>query len=257
MSKIGIGIGLTQNPYGRPPPDFAQIEPGGNWLRPDYGLLDGSGNPIADGVAAASWAVRLGTSPLHAQATGANRPTWTASDSTGNGKPSLTFDSTDYFEQSTSNVITAAGTSWVFFVGKASSTAGGPILTSRRSAPYLATCFMGTNCYIAGDGSRASMNMTIADFTKSNLFWAVTQWRGTGQHPQVWINGVLQTITSGAPPATQQETESGSTGSMIGANSAGQRWYGRMFDLGFKNASTISTAQLAALGNYVRYRYGI
>jgi hypothetical protein len=88
--------------------------------------------------------------------------------------------------------------------------------------------FLGTNTYVHGDGVDVSSNMTIANSSaitqsSTNGFSSAHIYNGAGSNATIYLNGVLQPITS---VGTFQETENGTNGFYIGATSASQFWNG-------------------------------
>lgn len=185
------------------------------WLRADVGLLDESGSDATDGDPIAVWRDQSPFARQVVQTETSNRPVMVV-----NGirnRPALHFDGTDLLHDLSTNLVPAGAARTVVVVAQADeSSAGGALLTFRRTAPVctLQQGLVGGTYYVYSDGVNGAGNATIPNSIEAIRKPFVTAFvaPAAGQKLQVWLNGQPQTVTQ--PGAVG--LDSGSNGYTIG-----------------------------------------
>ena len=195
------------------------------WLRADQGVTLTSGK-------VSLWADQSGNGNDVVQNTGANQPT--LSTNAIGGRSAINFAGTTFMTNSNTNIVSAGGSPYSVLVVAKQGT--GALFTLRQNTLYSATLFSGTNTYVHGDGINTFANITIANSSGTTNgatpFKSCHAFQGAGTWPNIYLNGIQQTITSGLPPATRQTTENGSaTGFVIASDVAAQTWGGLISEI--------------------------
>lgn len=238
---IGIGLGLTNRRGG------AGFSPANQtlFLRSDRGVTLSSG-------AVSSW-----TDPdsgvSASQGTSGNRPTVSAN--AIGSRDALNFAGGKFLENSATNLGVAANSAYtVLCVAKGGN---GPLFNLRLSTRVSGSLFfnLGSSYLVHNDGANASSNVEIGDVsaTVAASFYSVHRYVGGANNPTIFLNDTQRAITS---VGTQQGTESGSTGFLVGLNAALVAWGGLIAELRVVTRA-ISDAEVAQWGSYVRSYYSL
>lgn len=184
------------------------------WLRADQGVTIGGGKVTG-------WNDLSGNANSAAQGTVANQPVFSA---TGlNGRPAIDFSGSTWFDNTTSNLVSAGSAYSVLIVAK---TGNGEIFTIRRGTLYSGSGFFqsGTTVvYSDGGGVTSTTVPNTAAITQTGTtgFKSCHKYSGTGTLPAIYLNGVAQTVAG-----SNQTTENAATGFQIGNNASLLPWGG-------------------------------
>lgn len=195
------------------------------WYRADQGL-------ITSGSAASQWSDLSGNGFHVYQGTGASQPLLVQNGI--GGRPTLDFSGGKLMSSSGLDMITPGGSAYsVLAVAKNGS---GALFTLRTSNVYSASIFYLSNTYVFSDGVNPAANMTVSNTlaetqSSTNAFKSCHRYKGVGTLVDIFLNGSQRAITSGAPPTTQQTTENGSAGFVMGSDAASQTWGGQIAEI--------------------------
>lgn len=181
-----------------------------------------------DSFSGATWTDKTGNGH---SASAVGTPTTT----TLGGKTALNLSGGVYFNSGASNIITAGAAFTAAFAGRSLNNVGGALFTARQSTQYEGCLVLDvgglgwTNQslnYYGGDGSTSPANVQLTTapgslITAAGGFHIVWSFPASGSAPTVYINGTAFTTSSGV-----RITETGTTGFMIGTDSANQTWSG-------------------------------
>ena len=151
-----------------------------SWVRAD----NVTGSPVSQMNAMPTTTVNM------AQSVGANRPTLNASDADFNGCPSLSFDTTDYFD---SDATISAGDFTIIWVGKYS--AANFVYERALGVGYA---YAGTNqsLQVVGGGGASSKNLSPNWLNGSTTTFR-HRFAGTHASNRLWKNGTEQVLSDG------------------------------------------------------------
>lgn len=214
------------------------------WLKADAGVT-------LNGATVSAWADQSGNGRNVSQGTAGSQPTYNA---TGlSSLPTLDFDGGDYLDNTTTDLGTADSARTIFIVGEADSV-GGPIVVYRRSVAYLSVMIFefGGVHYISSDGLTAPSNTSVNSHAeRTDPFYSVHRYTGTGNAPSFRINGAEKTYSTGV-----QTTEGGATGFEIGHNSNAQFWSGLISEI-LVYDSALSAGDIEDVEGYLADKYSL
>lgn len=235
----GLGIGRTRGRGSAfSPLDLPDLL---LWLRADLGV-------VLNGAAVETWQDQSGNGHHVTQVTPADRPVVSAA--AIGGKPAIDFSGSKFLENALTNMVAANTARSALCVAK---NINGCLISIRRSTAHSCSLFFeaaGT-MYIHGDGVNMTSNVTIADASAetrsaTNAFYSCHRFVGGANNPSLFLNGTSRPITS---VGTQQATEDGSTGFLIGKNASDQFCNGLIAEVIY-TSSAISPADRALVEAY-------
>lgn len=190
------------------------------WLRADQGVALSAGK-------ASQWSDLSGYANHATQGVSASQPTLVPG--AINGRPALDFSAFNVFMDTTAaNLFPLGGSPYsVMLVAKNGS---GALFTLRRSATYSASKFQSTTTTVYGDGSLGSVTVpdTSSETHSSSVaFKSLHRYRGSGQTPDIFLNGTARTATG-----TQTLESGGNSGYVIAADATvGDAWSGLIAEI--------------------------
>lgn len=211
-----------------------------------------------DSFSGATWSDKTGNGH---SASAVGSPTTT----TLGGKTALSLSGGVYFNSGASNIITAGAAFTAAFTGRALNNIGGALFTARQSSQYAGCLVLDTfstgwtnagTSYYGGDGATTPANVQLTTapgslITAAGGFHIVWSFPASGGTPTIYINGTAYTTSTG-----QRITENGTTGFMLGNDSAGQTWSGIFGDCAVFGRA-FSAGDVANWTSYAHSYWGI